>query len=469
MQMLISSLPQLIAFCFTTTRTQLQEQQQNFPSRNHRYPIYSTASSSPFDTSPFSADRSRKEDEQGNHGSQSPRTSSSLHLLSPLGLDFDQLSMTIGGKGRAKMIWECFRRGVDPMDEYEGADPTKNSCSDFGQKAKRRYMAYFGRNARIQDSVSKITSVQVSRDGTVKLLLHLLQDGLEVETVIIPWEDRKNSTLCVSSQVGCRQGCTFCMTGRMGKLRSLSADEILSQVFHAMTLTLSPYGSTPKSLQQQQQDSPSLYPVDNIVFMGMGEPGDNAVAVVTAAKILVDSNQFQFAPRRVTISTVAPSPETFAVLGMAPVVLAWSVHSSSDKLRKQLVPTTQHSMVELREGLIQVLQQRPRKLQSIMLEITLLDGINDSVQDALDLADFCWPIVHRVPNGKLVVNLIPWNDIAASSGPAKLYRPPSRERVVLFQNALVERGLRCYIRTTRGDDESAACGQLATAKVHHQP
>ena len=385
---------------------------------------------------------------QESHDTSSSSSSSSSSWLSPLSLDMDTLSLVLGGRGRAKMVWNCLRRGVDPMEELQ------TLC---GSRAHDRYTASF---ASIHDSISNVTRVQVARDGTTKLLLSLQQDGLQVETVIIPWEDRQTSTLCISSQVGCRQGCTFCMTGRMGKLRSLSADEILAQVFHAIAITR-PRGVHGDKTEHKSPNN-MLFPIDNIVFMGMGEPADNAPAVLTVAKVLVDSEQYQFAPRRVTISTVAPHPNTFAILGQAPVVLAWSVHSSRNEIRKQLVPTTQHTMVELRESLIQTLQTRPRKQQSILLEVTLLDGINDSVADAEHLADFCGPIRQRVPHGKVVVNLIPWNDISASSGPAQMYRPPSPDRVRAFQTTLVNCGIRSYIRTTRGDDESAACGQLAT-------
>jgi len=145
-------------------------------------------------------------------------------------------------------------------------------------------------------------------------------------------------------------------------------------------------------------------------------------------------------------------------------VLAWSVHASQDVLRKQLVPTTKSTMVELRQGLVEALKERPRRLRSIMLEVTLLGETNDNLEDADHLASFCEPILEQVLNTKLVINVIPWNDISASSGPAKEYRKPSLERVLAFQKRLVERGLRCYVRTTRGDDSEAACGQLATKR-----
>jgi len=196
----------------------------------------------------------------------------------------------------------------------------------------------------------------------------------------------------------------------------------------------------------------------------MGEPADAAEAVVPAVHILTDREQFQLAPRRVTISTVAPDPSAFATLGAAPAVLAWSVHASDDALRRELVPTTKYSMEELREGLILSLQQRSRRMRAVMLEVTLLDKVNDTAEAANHLADFCQHIIERVPAAKLVINLIPWNDIQASSGPAALYRQPSTEGVEAFQNILVQRGLLCFIRTTRGDDESSACGQLATKR-----
>jgi 23S rRNA (adenine2503-C2)-methyltransferase len=299
----------------------------------------------------------------------------------------------------------------------------------------------------IETSIARLANYTISPDGTTKLLLELVQDGMLVETVIIPWESRQKSTICVSSQVGCRQACTFCSTGRMGLLRSLSASEILAQLYWARKICRIHPGP--------------LYQIDNCVFMGMGEPADNAEAVVDAATTMVDRSLFQLAPRKVTISTVAPDPQCFAELGRAPVVLAWSVHSSRDALRQRLVPTTKHSMNELRQGLVTTLQGRSKRLRNTMLEVTLLDQVNDSVEDAIHLAEFCRPLL-QVQGIKLVVNLIPWNDISATFGPASAYRKPKMERILAYQNALVEKGILAYIRTTRGDEEDAACGMLST-------
>jgi 23S rRNA (adenine2503-C2)-methyltransferase len=120
-------------------------------------------------------------------------------------------------------------------------------------------------------------------------------------------------------------------------------------------------------------------------------------------------------------------------------------------------------MVELREGLLRALHKRSKRMKSVMLEITLLDHINDSPEDAAHLADFCQPIIN-VGRAKLVVNLIPWNDIGATTGPASMYRKAPLDRILAFQKVLTDANILCFVRTTRGDDELAACGQLTTKK-----
>ena len=423
-----------------------------------------------------------------------------ISMSSLLSYTFDELSNVLGGTGKAKACWDCLRMGIDPIwyhsgsaaneEHHEGpttnsnkenagallqgwsrqqveerlaATSTKGTVSTLGKKALR-LMEHVGGD-RVEEDIAKLSQISISPDGTTKLLLQLVSDGLEVETVIIPWDDRGKSTLCVSSQVGCRQGCTFCSTGRMGKLRSLTTAEILAQMYWANKIQ--------RLLPEQEEDINNfknlikVYPIDNCVFMGMGEPADNIPAVVKAATMMTDANLFQLAPRRITISTVAPNPDVFQKLAEAPVVLAWSVHSSRDDIRRQLVPTTRHSMVELRDGLITTLRGRSKRLRNTMLEVTLLDEINDSPEHAQHLADFCKPFFEgpdAVKGIKLTVNLIPWNDISASFGPASGYRQPKEERIRAYQKVLGENGILCYVRTTRGDEENAACGMLSTKK-----
>lgn len=246
------------------------------------------------------------------------------------------------------------------------------------------------------------------------------------------------------SQVGCKQGCTFCQTGKMGKLRSLSSTEILGQFFYALKICR--LGSIPE--------------IHGVVFMGMGEPADNAEEVKSALKILTDVELFHMGQTKVTVSTVAPEPSSFFQFKDAPCALAWSVHAANDKLRKKLVPTTKYSMAELRQALIETLLSRPQRLRSVMLEIALIKEVNDGAEAAIELAEFSQFIVDSVPGLKLMVNLIPFNDIGHPT-----YRQPEMDRIRAFQQILMGKGIYTHVRTTRGDDESAACGQLATKKV----
>ena len=247
-------------------------------------------------------------------------------------------------------------------------------------------------------------------------------------------------------------GCTFCATGRMGKLRSLTSDEILAQMFFARKIC---------RLYE-------LPPVTNVVFMGMGEPADNAAAVVQATKILTARSLFQLSASKVTVSTVAPTPQAFATLAQAPCVLAWSVHAANDSLRRKLVPTTKYTMAELRQGFVDALLSRPVNARTCMIEVTLIHGINDGDEQADELADFCLSgIVQAVPGCKLMVNLIPYNNIGGGGGSDlsfSKYQRPDPERVRAFQERLWNHGLYAHVRATRGDDATAACGQLATTK-----
>jgi len=197
-----------------------------------------------------------------------------------------------------------------------------------------------------------------------------------------------------------------------------------------------------------------------VVFMGMGEPSDNAKNVIQATKILTTRPFFQLSASRVTVSTVAPTPESFMEFAKAPCVLAWSVHAVDDDLRKKLVPTTKYSMAELRQGLIDALLTRPMNARTCMLEVALMRDINDRLEHADDLAEFTQVIMDQVPGVKPHINLIPFNDIGKHSS----YQRPFNEDVMAFQKRLQSKGLYAHIRTTRGDDKTAACGQLSTSR-----
>lgn len=370
-----------------------------------------------------------------------------------LSLTVEELGTKLGGKGRARIAWDCYTIGIDPQLYFTGQEhaeseqeiqtllPSSRQSQKLGKEALKQLLHLNG-GTPVEGGVATLTHVSRSRDGTTKLLLKL-KDGFEVETVLIPFKEGR-TTVCVSSQVGCRQACTFCATGRMGKLRSLTADEILAQMFFAVKIC------------RQEEDLP---PVSNVVFMGMGEPGDNIANVKIAAEMMTRRELFQLSAQRVTISTVAPTPDTFMKLADASCILAWSVHAARDDLRRRLVPTTKYPMVELRQGLIDALLTRPTPLRTTMFEVALMHEVNDSFKEADELAEFCRELMNQVPGCKLIVNLIPFNDIGQD-----LYQKPTMKNVEAFQQRLKEQGIYSCIRVTRGDDESAACGQLATKK-----
>ena len=397
-------------------------------------------------------------------------------VIAPISMTVPELSEYMGGWGRARLVWDMYRIGVDPsvvfqhrsesrhddrhhspletfmnevqtesIEEIQSHLPTSRKTQKLGVPALKKLSGLYERyDGKLEGGVASLSYVSTSSDGTTKLLLKL-QDGMEVETVIIPMHEKNKSTstVCISSQVGCRQGCTFCATGRMGKMRSLTPDEILAQFYFATKIT-------------RIADIPSI---SNVVFMGMGEPADNASAVCKATEILTHVDLFHLAKSKVTVSTVAPTPESFSLFEKSPCVLAWSVHAANDSLRKQLVPTTKYSMVELRQGVIKVLRNKPKKLRTFMIEVALIADINDTEEAAYELADFAKVIVNETPDVKMIINLIPFNDIGHPT-----YRQPNKDRVKAFQDILWKKGLVAHTRVTRGDEESAACGQLATKK-----
>eukprot|EP00538_Stauroneis_constricta_P002337 CAMPEP_0119552408 /NCGR_PEP_ID=MMETSP1352-20130426/5425_1 /TAXON_ID=265584 /ORGANISM="Stauroneis constricta, Strain CCMP1120" /LENGTH=486 /DNA_ID=CAMNT_0007598649 /DNA_START=71 /DNA_END=1534 /DNA_ORIENTATION=+ len=416
----------------------------------------------PTSVSSTTSDDDDDDDENDSDSDKKSSKATTAKKLLPKGaisMQIDELARVLGGKGRAKIAWDCYSIGIDPAnffgsvirlgyDDFETIQnmlPSSRRWQTLGTETLERLAScYPTAGGMVEGGVAKLSHISRAADSTTKLLLKL-EDGLEVETVIIPWKGQR-STLCISSQVGCRQGCTFCATGRMGRLRSLNSDEILAQMFYA------------KKICRLN----GLPDITNIVFMGMGEPADNADNVITAAEILTTRELFQLAQKKVVVSTVAPTPDAFRKFGAAPVALAWSVHAVNDDIRKRLVPTTKYSMVELRQGLIDSLLARPESgnCRSIMLEVALMAGVNDSMQCADDMIDFAKVIIDEVPGCKLVVNLIPFNDIGH-----EVYERPTDDAVKTFQTRLQAGGVYTCVRATRGDDKTAACGQLATKKA----
>jgi len=278
---------------------------------------------------------------------------------------------------------------------------------------------------------TRVLSVFTSSDGTRRFLLRL-EDGREVEAVFMPEERR--DTICISSQVGCPLACDFCMTGVIGLKRNMTAGEIVSQI---VTVLNEVYGEGAETLHGT-----------NIVMMGMGEPFLNYENVMQSIRLFADEDGLAIAPRRVTVSTagIVPRIYDFAREEVRPR-LAISLTAATDQLRDRLFPINRkYPLAELIEACRQYpLGERER----LTFEYVMLDRVNDSDRDARDL-------VRLLAQIRAKVNLIPHNP-----APELPYLASPMERILAFQEILTSKGLPAFIRRPRGQDISAACGQLA--------
>jgi 23S rRNA (adenine2503-C2)-methyltransferase len=279
---------------------------------------------------------------------------------------------------------------------------------------------------RYEARALEVASVERSSDGTVKAAL-TTWDGAVLETVAIPEEER--TTLCVSTQIGCPLACSFCATGTLGLGRNLSAAEIVDQLCRMREI-----------LPERR--------ITNVVFMGMGEPLLNLDAVVEAIRTLLHPKGFAMAPRRVTVSTSGVVPRIADLLAAVPVNLAVSLHATTDAVRDVLVPLNKRFPLAV---LLEALRKIPQlsRRHPVFVEYTLMEGVNDSVEDARRLV----ALLHGLP---AKVNLIPMN-----AHPDAPYRPPPPEVASRFMGELVKGGLVATLRRSRGADIDAACGQLA--------
>lgn len=285
--------------------------------------------------------------------------------------------------------------------------------------------------ARASVEVPEVERRTPSQDGSQKLVLRY-GDGARVQAVLMPDDDRL--TLCVSTQVGCGFACAFCYTGTMGLERNLSAGEIVAQVMVA------------------REGLAAGLRITHIVYMGMGEPLANYTATVKSLRLLTDPQAFAFAPRRITVSTVGlvSGIERLAKENLR-VNLAVSLHATSNEIRDRIMPVNRGFAIE---ELLAACRRFPLPFrQRMTFEYVLLEGINDSAEDARRLVKLMKGI-----RGK--INLIPFNDWEGSS----FARPPLA-RILDFQTVLLEHGIRATVRWSKGEDIGAACGQLREAAV----
>ncbi len=273
---------------------------------------------------------------------------------------------------------------------------------------------------------------QRSVDGTIKWTWRT-RDGKLVESVYMPESDRR--TLCLSTQVGCAVGCTFCLTGTMGLARNLGPGEIVDQVHRANR----------RLVELGVAQGPR--PLTNLVFMGMGEPLANYESLKIAIELLLSEDGPQFSQRHVTVSTSGLVPMIRRLGEETPVRLAVSLNATTDAQRDALMPINRRW--PLAELLAACREFPLRNGRRITFEYVLLGGVNDGLDDARRLAD----LVRGIP---AKINLIPYN-----ANPGLPFVAPRPERVVEFQEALAARLLTVVVRKNRGRDISAACGQLA--------
>ncbi|WP_261369604.1 bifunctional tRNA (adenosine(37)-C2)-methyltransferase TrmG/ribosomal RNA large subunit methyltransferase RlmN [Yersinia bercovieri] len=279
----------------------------------------------------------------------------------------------------------------------------------------------------------EVAQEQRSADGTIKWAITV--GDQQVETVYIPEADR--ATLCVSSQVGCALECKFCSTAQQGFNRNLRVSEIIGQVWRAAKII----GSL---------KSTGIRPITNVVMMGMGEPLLNLNNVVPAMDIMLDDFGFGLSKRRVTLSTSGVVPALDKLGDMIDVALAISLHAPTDDIRDEIVPINRKYNIETFLAAVRrYLDKSKANGGRVTVEYVMLDHINDSVEQAHQLAE-C------LKDTPCKINLIPWNPF-----PGAPYGRSSNSRVDRFSKVLMEYGFTTIVRKTRGDDIDAACGQLA--------
>jgi 23S rRNA (adenine2503-C2)-methyltransferase len=348
----------------------------------------------------------------------------SSSLIDLTGLDSDDLTKAITDLGlpsfRAKQIWRwVWRHGITRFDDM----------TDLGKPVREQL------SQLMMVTRPTITSRQKSQDGTIKWLLRFA-DGNEAETVYIPDDDR--GTLCVSSQVGCTLTCTFCHTGTQRLVRNLTVSEITGQVLIAMD----ELGEWPATHDGRR--------LTNIVMMGMGEPLFNYDHVSKALNIIMSGEGIGLSKRRITLSTSGIVPEiarTGAELG---VNLAISLHATNDALRDVLVPINRKYPLK---DLIKACRDYPglSNARRITWEYVMLDGVNDTDEDAHALLK----LIRGIPSK---INLIPFNPWPGSD-----YKRSTDDRIAHFASIVMKAGYASPVRTPRGEDILAACGQLKTA------
>ncbi len=334
------------------------------------------------------------------------------NLIPLLGLGLDELQALVEKFSQPKFVAKQLSEWLY-KHKVKSIDDMSNLSKKFREDLKSYYQV--GRYSPIQ--------TQTSMDGTKKYLFKVGERSF-IEAVYIP--DGERATLCISSQVGCKMNCLFCQTGKQGFSKNLSSAEIINQVLSV----------------------PECDKLTNIVYMGMGEPLDNYVAVSKSIEILTSSWGLAWSPKRITLSTIGLSKNLKRFLDETKCHLAISVHNPISEERKEIMPIEKSSTIEQVMSLIRQYDFSAQRRMSV--EYIVFDNLNDTSLHAKALIRLLDGIDCRI-------NLIPFHQI----GNVPLL-PASREKMEQFQRQIERSGRVCTIRTSRGEDIDAACGMLST-------
>jgi len=272
--------------------------------------------------------------------------------------------------------------------------------------------------------------------GDATKLTFRCDDGAVIESVFLPFES--HNSLCISSQVGCAMGCTFCFTAKMGLSRHLTTAEIVDQVVYA------------RNWAEQRGET-----ISNIVFMGMGEPLHNLENVLRACDILIDNDGLNFSRRKVTVSTSGLVPAMERLMDESKVQLAVSLNATTDVQRSKIMPVNDRWDLDALMGSLRALDLEKR--QRITFEYVLLKGFNDSLEDAQRIVE----LVKGIPSK---INIIPFNP-----HPDTPFEIPSESAINRFQQYLLDHNVSCFRRKTRGRSSMSACGQLGEPVPGKEP
>lgn len=352
---------------------------------------------------------------------------------------------------RAIQIWRWMyydRQWIHSLDDAPATTTTNGFSAAFRNKV---------RDIATLDGGLEVVSMHVASDGTRKIIFKLTAGsgaGGQVETVLIPIVreagTKQRVTLCVSSQVGCAMACQFCYTGRMGLLGNLTPGQITEQIVVARRMLYEEDLAIP--------DAPRhVTPITNIVFMGMGEPMDNLDAVLPAIEIMTEPLGLHLSYNKVCVSTVGLVEQIKKFAKSTKAVLAVSLHAATDQVRNSIVPVNKRyplaELIGLLEELFPKNKAADRHGNHVCIEYTMLGGVNDRREDAEAL-------IQLLRNVRCKINLIVFNPHDGTP-----FAPSSSENVAAFRNQLIQGGHVATIRSSRGDDQMAACGQLGNPEL----